>query len=81
MEVFRSSWGLGGYDALEGFVGLRGIRKAVVHGSVEAGFAAWLEGVMRSPQGLLNERAVDDAWHGWVQHTMAGSMRAWKQDR
>ena len=81
LEVFRSSWGLGGYDALEGFVGVREIRKAKVHGSIEPNFARWLEGVMRSAQGGLSEKFVSIAWVGWLQDTTAGSMRAWNQDR
>lgn len=51
VEIFRSSWGMGGYDAFEGYMGVRGVRKARVHGSVGVEFAEWLEGVMQAPQG------------------------------
>jgi hypothetical protein len=51
VEVFRASWGCGGYDALEGFSHVRGVKKAKVHGSVGNEFAKWLEGVMESGVG------------------------------
>lgn len=34
VEVFRSSWGIGGYDALEGFGSVQNVRKPRVHGSI-----------------------------------------------
>ena len=51
VEVFRSSWGIGGYDALEGLYGVRGVKKARVYGSVGNGFAKWLEKSLMSQQG------------------------------
>ena len=51
VEVFRSSWAIGGYDALEGFCGVRGVKRARVHGSVGKSFARWLEGCMMSQVG------------------------------
>ena len=64
VEVFRASWGLGGYTALEGFKGVRGVRKAKVHGSVGRKFAKWLEGVMRSWKGHVVEGWRDD--EDWI---------------
>jgi len=52
IEVFRSSWGIGGYESLEGFVSVRGVRRAKVRGSVGKGFASRLEKVMQMPAGL-----------------------------
>ena len=52
VEVFRSSWGIGGYDSLEGFWSVRGVKKARVHGSVGKGFARWLEDCMTSRVGV-----------------------------
>lgn len=46
VEVFRASWGVGGYEALEGWGDVRGVRRARVHGSLPAGMARWLEGCM-----------------------------------
>ncbi|KAL9014904.1 MAG: hypothetical protein Q9173_000459 [Seirophora scorigena] len=46
VEVFRASWGMGGYGALEAFTKVRGVRKAKVHGSLETNYAKWLEVVM-----------------------------------
>jgi len=51
VEVFRSSWGVGGYESLEGFVEIRGVGRARVHGSLGAKFARWLEGCMESKEG------------------------------
>lgn len=52
IEVFRSSWGIGGYESLDGFAGIRGVKSAKVRGSVGRGFARWLEEVMQTPEGL-----------------------------
>ncbi|KAI4100301.1 MAG: hypothetical protein L6R37_005556 [Teloschistes peruensis] len=51
VEVFRASWGLGTYDALEGFTKVRGVGKAKVHGSLANKYARWLEQVMMSAPG------------------------------
>ena len=59
VEVFRASWGIGGYEALEGYEGVRGVGKARVHGSVGWGFARWLEGCM---EGRVGE--VREGWRG-----------------
>lgn len=64
VEVFRASWGIGGYGALEGFRGVRDVRRAKVHGSVGRRFARWLEVAMES-----GERGVVEGWEedeGWV---------------
>ena len=50
VEVFRSSWGIGGYNSLEGFYGVRGVKKARVYGSIGNGFAKWLERSLMSQQ-------------------------------
>ena len=39
VEVFRSSFEAGGHDALSGFFGVRGVKIARVHGSVDEDFA------------------------------------------
>lgn len=57
VEVFRSSWGVGGYEALEGYRGVRGVRRARVHGSLPALTARWLEECMQS----VGEETVE----GW----------------
>ncbi|KAI4192445.1 MAG: hypothetical protein LQ350_008649 [Teloschistes chrysophthalmus] len=51
VEVFRASWGLGTYDALEGFTKVRGVARARVHGSLANKYARWLEQAMMSPPG------------------------------
>ncbi|KAL8869041.1 MAG: hypothetical protein Q9174_004569 [Haloplaca sp. 1 TL-2023] len=51
IEVFRASWAIGTYEALEGFIKIRGVRRAKVHGSLGKKYARWLEGVMMSPVG------------------------------
>lgn len=51
VEIFRSSFGLAGYGALDGFAGVRGVRKAKVYGSVGPEFAVWLETCMQSKKG------------------------------
>lgn len=66
VELFRSSWGIGGYDALEGFMGVRGVRKAKVYGSVGAKFASWLEEIMQAPDGTVIRECDDDEYFGWV---------------
>lgn len=57
VEVFRSSWGVGGYEALEGYRGIRGVREARVHGSLPAPTARWLEACM--------QRQGEEAVEGW----------------
>ena len=51
VEVFRASFEAGCYRALDGYVGLRGVRRARVHGSIEPEFARWLERCMMSNKG------------------------------
>ncbi|KAL8696296.1 MAG: hypothetical protein Q9224_002870 [Gallowayella concinna] len=48
IEVFRASWDLGSYDALEGFTKVRGVGRAFVHGSIRYTYAFWLQDVMKS---------------------------------
>lgn len=57
VEVFRSSWGVGGYEALEGYRDVRGVGRARVHGSLPALTARWLEACM--------EGAGGEAVGGW----------------
>lgn len=48
VEVFRSSYDIGGFDALHCFSGIRAVKKAKVHGSIDRKFAQWLEGCVIS---------------------------------
>lgn len=58
VEVFRSSWGIGGYEALEGYRDVSGVRKARVHGSLPVVTARRLEACM--------ERIGEEAVEGWA---------------
>ncbi|EON69487.1 hypothetical protein W97_08747 [Coniosporium apollinis CBS 100218] len=49
VDVWQTQFGACDYRNLGLFEGVRGVGKAVVGGSVEAGFAGWLEGVMMGP--------------------------------
>lgn len=51
VEVFRASWGIGGYESLDGFMQIRGVGTARVHGSVGAKFATWLKECMEAKEG------------------------------
>lgn len=51
VEVFRSSFEAGGHGALHCFAGVRGVKKAKIHGSVDERFARWLERCMMSTRG------------------------------
>ncbi|KAF2238833.1 hypothetical protein EV356DRAFT_563533 [Viridothelium virens] len=51
VEVFQAQFASCGYAVLRRFEGVRGVRTARVCGSVEEGFARWLEGVMMSGVG------------------------------
>ncbi len=51
VEVFRASWGIGGYNALDPFTKVRGVRRAKVHGSLWTRYARWLEKTMMSGSG------------------------------
>ncbi|KAI9667379.1 MAG: hypothetical protein M1821_000194 [Bathelium mastoideum] len=70
LEVFQAQFGSCGYEVLRRFVGVRGVRRAKVFGSVEEGFARWLEGVMMSESGAVVKgfeegRGEYDLWtHG-----------------
>ena len=55
VEVFRASYGIGDHHILEAFKGIRGVKKARVHGSVEREFASWLEKCMESEGVTLEE--------------------------
>ncbi len=55
VEVFRSSFEAGGHGALYCFAGVRGVKKAKVHGSVDDNFARWLETCMMSSRGQSPE--------------------------
>lgn len=57
LEVFRSSWGVGGYEALEGYRDVRGLRRARVYGSLPLLTARWLE---RCMEGVGEEKV-----EGW----------------
>jgi len=81
VECFRSSWGIGGYDALEGFMSVRGVHRASVHGSVGMKMALWLKKVMQSPEGSALEECEGDEELGWVGHKEVGSQWPWGQDR
>lgn len=52
VEVFRASWGIGSYDALDPFTKIRGVRKAKVHGSLWKRYARWLESSMMTGCGI-----------------------------
>jgi len=65
VEVFRASWGIGGYESLDGFMGIRGVGRARVHGSVGKKFARWLEECMQSREG--EEVGVLDSDEGFVE--------------
>ena len=60
VEVFRASWGIGGYSPLWGFTKVRGVKRARVHGSVGRKFARWLESVMENKEDLVVERWMAD---------------------
>ena len=51
LEVFRVSFEAGSYSVLERYAGVRGIQKAKVHGSIDTGYARWLENRMMSKHG------------------------------
>ena len=51
VEVFRASYEAGCYRALDGYAGVRGVRRARVHGSIEPEYARWLERCMMSKRG------------------------------
>lgn len=51
VEIFRSSFRAGDYRALDGFTLVRGVKEAKVFGSIERGFARWLEKSMMSAYG------------------------------
>lgn len=70
VEVFRASWGVGGYEALEGWREVRGVGRARVHGSLGGGLARWLERCMES----VGEGVVG----GWVEDEgFVGRGRDW----
>ncbi|KAK4695800.1 hypothetical protein P7C71_g2008, partial [Lecanoromycetidae sp. Uapishka_2] len=70
VELFRASWGMGGYDSLDGFVGIRGVRRARVHGSVGPKFARWLEDCMESKEGA--EAGVLESDEGYDGRSLDG---------
>ena len=51
IEVFRSSFGLCDYEALEAYAGVRGVKRARVYGSIDDNFAQWLVVCMESDLG------------------------------
>ena len=51
VEVFRASFEAGNYLALDGFAGVRGVKKARVHGSIKTECAQWLEQRMMGNDG------------------------------
>ena len=59
VEVFRASWGVGGYGALEGYRDVRGVGKARVYGSLPASTARWLEACMEG-----DGEGVAEGWGG-----------------
>lgn len=81
VEVFRSSWGIGGYDALDGFVGVRGVKRVKVHGSVGTQFARWLEEVMTAPEGEVLGVCEGDQGFGWVGDMEVSKDGVWSYNR
>ncbi|TKA23186.1 hypothetical protein B0A50_07579 [Salinomyces thailandicus] len=72
IEVFQSMYGSCDFSVLKLFEGIRGVGKAVVHGSVGDGrYAGWLAEVMMSPSGTdapaFSERYIggSKAWDAW----------------
>lgn len=57
VEVFRSSWGVGGYEALEGYRDVRGVGRTRVWGSLPVLTARWLQACM--------EGEGEEAVEGW----------------
>ncbi|KAI9711754.1 MAG: hypothetical protein M1820_001899 [Bogoriella megaspora] len=51
VDVWQAQYASCGYEVLERFEGVRGVRRARVEGSVERGFGEWLEGRMMMPMG------------------------------
>lgn len=65
VEVFRSSWGIGGYGALYGFSKVRGVKRVKVHGSIDSRCARDLEKMMESEEGRVwIEWVEDEGWEG-----------------
>lgn len=63
VEVFRASWGIGGYESLDGFLGIRGVGRARVYGSVGTKFARWLEECLESREGTdMGELESDEGF-------------------
>ncbi|KAL6721629.1 hypothetical protein ACLMJK_000733 [Lecanora helva] len=81
VEVFRSSWAIGGYHALEGFTDVQGVKKAKVHGSVGSRFAKWLEKTMQTPVGVEAEACEGDDEFGWVGNSDLDDGSPWNHDR
>lgn len=64
VEVFRSSWGAGGYSALYGFSKVRGVKSARIHGSIESTIARDLKEMMESEKGGMSAEWVEN--ESWV---------------
>ncbi|KAF2649277.1 hypothetical protein K491DRAFT_708263 [Lophiostoma macrostomum CBS 122681] len=65
IRVWQAQFEACDWSVLRLFVGVRGVRRARVGGSVDAELAAWLEGVMMGPLGQMCECGVDDErWLG-----------------
>ena len=66
VEIFRSSWALGGFDAMEGFGEVRSVRKTRVHGSVGLEYARWLQKIMQAHEGETVWECGDDEYARWT---------------
>ncbi|KAJ9665675.1 hypothetical protein H2201_004159 [Coniosporium apollinis] len=73
VDVWQTQFGACDYGNLGLFEEVRGVGRAVVGGSVEAGFAGWLEGVMMRP--VEGEVGGEGAWVGGEQRTGWGRGR------
>ena len=62
IEIFRSSFGLCGYEALDGFLGVRGVSRARVYGSVDPIYARRLEELMERDED--SKYPVREWWPG-----------------
>ena len=56
VEAFRASFEAGDYQALDGFLSVRGVKRALVYGSIDSELAKRLEKCMMSRQ---EEQALD----------------------
>ena len=75
VEVFTASFGVAGYAVLvDGFGGVRGIKRARIKGSVGDEFRSWLQMAMQSPVGTEVEQ-----WNGEKGWAGGGQYDVWRQ--